>query len=181
MAEYVGIIAFILCIVHFIYQTIILPSVRQSARDDLFKLRDELRHELIEVQSTSDKNTVLAFKEIDDGINRSLNRLHVLNFSTFIKVSLAISKSPEKYKKSKQQFEMILANSDSETPKEIYTEVNKILHRVLVLNSAMFTFYLLPFALVGTLISSVYKRIKYGTDVLVDICIGRESTKKLLA
>jgi hypothetical protein len=181
MAEYVGVIAIIVCVVHFIYQSIILPSVRQSARDELFELRDELRTRLIEVQNESNKNTLLAFKEIDDGINRSLNRLHLLNFSSFVKLTFDAEKSPEKYEKIREKTTAILDNSEDEMPKHVYAEVNKVLHHVFSMNSLMMIVYLLPFVLAISLIHSIWKRLKAGTDLLVATCIGRDLGSQIRA
>lgn len=174
MAEYVGVIAFFLCIIHFIYQAIVLPSVRQSARDDLFQLRDQLRTRLIETQGNSNKNTLLAFKMIDDGINRSLNRLHLLSFSSMIRAIIKVQKSPERFRKSRDDFDTVLSNSEDETPKLVYEEMNKVLHHVLTMNSLMFALYLLPFVILITLVKSTYKKLKDGTDVLVATCIGKD-------
>lgn len=181
MAEYVGVIAVLLCVIHFLYQSIFLPTVRQAARDDLFKLRDELRAKMFEVQGDCNKNTLIAYKEIDDGINRSLNRLHLLNFTTFMKVTIAAQKSPEKYIKARERFNAMLDNSEDETPREIYCEVNKVLHHVLCMNSLMMNIYLLPFVLAIMLISSIYAKLKSGMDILVDSCIGREMSNTLSA
>ncbi|EGR4465768.1 hypothetical protein DDN65_11545, partial [Vibrio cholerae] len=84
MVQYVGVILFLICFVHYIYQAIVLPSYRQKARDELFILRDELRARLVEIQGHADKSTLRAFKEVDDGINRSLNRLHLMTFTNFL-------------------------------------------------------------------------------------------------
>ncbi|EJG2370383.1 hypothetical protein ACFXIQ_002584 [Vibrio vulnificus] len=178
--EYVGVVAFLLCIVHFLYQRVYLPSVRQSARDELFQLRDELRDQLLEIQSDVDKNTLLAFKEIDDGINRSLNRLHLLTFTHFVTVMRAYESDKEHYEKSKKDFDSILDNSVDATPREIYVEVNKVLHNVLVANSLMFTLYLLPIYLVIRLIGSIYSKVKAGSDYLVDSVIENKRPNSLM-
>ncbi|MGF1840979.1 hypothetical protein [Vibrio atlanticus] len=178
--EYVGVIAFLLCVVHFLYQRIYLPTVRQTARDELFKLRDELRSQLLEVQGEADKNTLLAFKEIDDGINRSLNRLHLLTFTRFVKIVRSIDDNKDEFEKSKKNFDSILENSKDGKPKEVYSQVNSILHRVLIANSLMFTFYLLPLYLTIRLIGSVYSRVKDGSDYLVDSVIERKQNNHMI-
>lgn len=170
---YLGIVIFTLCLVHYIYQVIILPSIRQSARDDLFLLRDKLRAQLIQVQNQCDKNTLRAFKEIDDGINRSLNRLHLLTLSNLVKVSIAIKKDPERTEEHFKKFHSLLDNSQDSTPKDIYLEVGKVLRNVLAANSIMFVVYVLPFIIIINLIKNTYstliKTVNYMSDMTLVI------------
>lgn len=165
--QYLGVVLFVLCMVHYVYQAIILPSFRQSARDELFVLRDRLRDRLIEVQDGADKKTLRAFKEVDDGINRSLNRLHLLTFTNFIRASISSDES-KKHDASFKKFHSLLENSQDETPKEIYIEVGKVLHNVLSVNSLMFLMYLLPIVIIMQLIGSLYQRVKQTTDYMAD-------------
>jgi len=177
--QYLGVILFILCIVHYVYQAIILPSFRQSARDELFILRDKLRDRLIEVQGSADKKTLRAFKEVDDGINRSLNRLHLLTFTNFVKASIKFDEESKKHDVSFKKFHTLLDSSQDETPKEIYTEVGKVLHNVLSVNSVMFMIYLLPVVLVMKAIGSLYQRVKKTSDYMADATLVVRSRHKL--
>lgn len=177
--QYLGVILFVLCIVHYVYQAIILPSFRQSARDELFILRDRLRDRLIEVQDSADKKTLRAFKEVDDGINRSLNRLHLLTFTNFIKASLKFKEESKKHDASFKKFHTLLENSQDDTPKEIYIEVGKVLHHVLSFNSLMFVLYLLPVVLVLQLIGSIYQRVKQTTDYMADATLVVRSRRRV--
>lgn len=172
MTEYLGIIAFMVCIVHFIYQAIILPSSRQSARDELFKLRDELRNTLIEVQDESDKRTLRAYKEVDDGISRAIGRLHLLTFSNFLKVS---RNSDKQLNENFKKFHLLLKSIDDTTPIDIYCKVNKTLEKVLVLNSFMLVLYFLPLVAIISLIGAVVRRCKASADYLVETCIVKRN------
>ncbi|EGR0786346.1 hypothetical protein VCSRO184_3473 [Vibrio cholerae] len=170
MVQYIGVIFFVFCIVHYVYQAIILPSFRQSARDELFVLRDKLRAQLIDIQENADKKTIRAFKEVDIGINRSLNRLHILTFSNWLKVSLKFEEG-SKLDDSLKKFHQVLEGAEDPTPVEIYKEVNKVLERVLVMNSLMFVIYLLPLVLVIKLVDSLYRRAKYATEFMLDVAV----------
>ncbi|EMG7549823.1 TPA: hypothetical protein ACPJ0L_003667 [Vibrio alginolyticus] len=176
--QYLGVVLFVLCIAHYVYQAIILPSFRQSARDKLFILRDTLRDKLIEVQDVADKKTLRAFKEVDDGINRSLNRLHLLTFTNFIRASMN-SDGLRRHDASFKKFHALLESSQDETPKEIYIEVGKVLHTVLSVNSLMFIVYLLPFVIIMQLIGSLYQRVKQTTDYMADATLVVRARHKL--
>lgn len=174
MAEYIGVLAFLICLIHFIYQAILLPSLRQNARDELFILRDELRTNLIKNQKEMDKSTLQAYKKVDDGINRAIGRLHLLTASNFFKVSKNSSKeNTEEFKK----FHDGLKNIDDETPIKSVHKVNRVLGRVFVLNSMMFFLYLLPIVLSISLIGATMRRCKDSISYFVDICLLKANIK----
>ncbi|NVJ59790.1 MAG: hypothetical protein HWE27_05330 [Gammaproteobacteria bacterium] len=138
-----------------------------------------MRDRLIEVQDSADKKTLRAFKEVDDGINRSLNRLHLLTFTNFIKASLKFKEESKKHDASFKKFHTLLENSQDDTPKEIYIEVGKVLHHVLSFNSLMFVLYLLPVVLVLQLIGSIYQRVKQTTDYMADATLVVRSRRRV--
>ncbi|WP_021023505.1 hypothetical protein [Salinivibrio costicola] len=177
MMQYIGVMFFVVCIVHYVYQAIILPSFRQSARDELFVLRDKLRARLIEVQGTCDKKTIRAFKEVDTGINRSLNRLHMLTFSNFVRTTIHIEESSKEYEVSRKKFHSLLDNAKDETPLETFHEVGKVLHKVLAMNSFMFVVYVLPFVLAFKFIGTLYRRTKKATDYMLDMTMVARNIK----
>ncbi|HDV5476715.1 TPA: hypothetical protein RI770_000587 [Vibrio cholerae] len=175
MVQYVGVILFLICFVHYIYQAIVLPSYRQKARDELFILRDELRARLVEIQGHADKSTLRAFKEVDDGINRSLNRLHLMTFTNFLKVA-AVTRSSQESSKDFKRFYHLIDNASDKAPKEIFFAVNSVLERVLAMNSLMFVLYFLPFVLVLKLFGTIYNRVKDTANLMADLCFVDKGT-----
>ena len=135
----------VMCIAHYLYQNIYLTTMRQSSRYELCNLRDELRARLIDVQDSSNINTITAFKEVDDGISRSLNCLEELTFTNLVRVYIAAKQNEQKVETYRSDFINVLESSEDEKPKEIYNKVSKVLFKVLRANSLMFTIYLLPF------------------------------------
>ncbi|WP_158117235.1 hypothetical protein [Vibrio cincinnatiensis] len=172
MVQYVSVILFLVCFIHYIYQAIVLPSYRQKARDELFYLRDELRSRLIEIQSNADKQTLRAFKEVDDGINRSLNRLHLMTFTNFLKLAMITRQREEENKENKEfkRFYYLIENASDETPKAVFYAVNNVLERVLAVNSLMLMLYLLPFILVLKLFGTVYNKARATANLMADLC-----------
>lgn len=169
--QYIGIIVFVICVVHFVYQTIVLPSYRQSARDELFVLRDELRSKFIEVQDTCDKNTTRAFIEIDKGINRSINRLHMLTISNLAKANTEKQRDHVRYNEWRRKFHSLLESAEDKTPLETFDKVGAVLNRTLLANTFMLIIYLLPIFLVIKLVSSLYRRLKDSVDYVTDYLI----------
>jgi hypothetical protein len=169
--QYLGVIAFILCVVHYIYQAVILPSYRQAARDRLFVLRDTLRAQYINVQHTENKTTLRAFKEVDDVINRSLNRLHLLTFSNFVRAMLDAKHNNVEYEESLRRFHALLDNSHDKTPGLIVKDVNNVLRDVFMVNTIMMSLYLLPFIIVVKLVGVIYDKVKRRTNEMLEFCM----------
>ncbi|TVL14792.1 hypothetical protein [Shewanella algae] len=183
--QYLGVIVFCICIFHYVYQTILLPSFRAHARDELFVLRDALRTKLLEKQDECDSNTLKAFKEVDDSINRSLNRLHLLNFWNFVKFSAAVRENPD----LNNDFKDLLESAGDQTPRDVYVKAGRVLGNVLLVNSAMFLLYILPIAIVIELSLWIYRTIKgkgvdfvrKGADVLIDSCLSERNDRDELS
>jgi hypothetical protein len=67
----------IVSVIHFIYDGIVMPSLRLGVRYRLFALRDEIRCLKCEhAESFSDD----VFKNIDEGISFNIANLHNINF-----------------------------------------------------------------------------------------------------
>lgn len=169
MTEYLGVIAFLLALMHYLYQSILLPSSRQKARDELFCLRDELRAGMLQNQDNYDKKTMRAFKEVDDALSRAINRLHLLTFTNFVKATLSLKEIEQD--KAYQPFHRRIENAESELPLNIYTRSGAVLNKVLFINSFMFMVYLIPLVILIKCISSVYLKIKQGSEFLLDTCL----------
>lgn len=75
--------------VHFIYQGILLPTIRLKIRFQLFALRDELRNEFI--KNPFDKKV---FVNLNDGINGVIERLHKVDFMSLVSMSQAFKQDP---------------------------------------------------------------------------------------
>lgn len=137
---------FAIAILHFIYDGIVLPGVRQHYRNKLFALRDELRWEMIQGINAEDKD---AFNLVHDAINAFANRLPLLT----IAVQKAFEKDLEDNERLRKMIEKrreILAQCRNENIKRIAHEVNVVLEGVYIANSGGWFIYLIPIALVVT-------------------------------
>ncbi|EIA0803413.1 hypothetical protein K6327_000922 [Vibrio vulnificus] len=180
MVQYIGVICIIICLLHYLYQAVYLPTYRHNARDELFQYRDELRARLIEVQDDADKSTLLAFQEADEALNRALNRLHLLTFTNYIKF-LKREKDPQAEIESKN-FREILERSTDETPMEIILNANKTLQKVFAINSLLFMFYLLPLILAIHFAKKLGNQATKAAKTMVDECmVHRNSMDRMSA
>ena len=137
-----------IAIFHFVYDDIVLPSIRQHLRNKLYALRDELRWLKINGIDHADN---AAFELVHDAINTFANRLPMLTIS--------VRQSFEREIKHNTQLQHIIEtrtktikscrNSDIQ---RIYAEVNNILETVYIANAGGWFIYIVPLAiLLGTI------------------------------
>jgi hypothetical protein len=157
--EILFLILFILVVIHYIYDKILLPSVRQRLRGEIFEQRDLLRREVIKLEAANSLNEVSkkTFKQVDDVINRSVNRLHMLTISNIYKAKSNITNTDIH---RIEKFHKLLEASPSNTPEEVYKNVNKLMSQVLVANSLLLCLYALPVALLVMLTGLLVKNAK---------------------
>lgn len=165
-------IAFLLTlsIVHFIYDGIILPSIRQHLRNKLFALRDELRWEKIKGIQKQDTR---AFHLLHDAINNYVNRLPMLTIS----VKLAFERELRTntlLNDSVQQSIVVVENCSNNHIIKIYREINDVLESAFIANSAGWLAYILPIIIAASVIK---KLSELSTKITV---IPQPIVKKLI-
>lgn len=146
MATLIIAIAF-LALFHFLYDGIILPSIRQHLRNRLFALRDKLRLEYI---NGIDKQDIEAFNLTHEAINNFVNRLPMLTISVYAEIEVAI-KNDHKLKEKVNKRRAILENCKSPKIKEVNESINKILFDAFIANSGGWMIYLIPMAVLLTI------------------------------
>ncbi len=156
------IILFILSIIHFVYQRIILPSYRQNLRTELFIIRDELRKELIKNKNNYNKTTIRAFREVDESINKATNRLHWLTLTRLINL-LKTDLSTEDIKR-KNKLHNLMEASQSQLPLELYNRSSLILCKALIINSFMLIMYAMPLLIPYMIIRALLKALNKIKD-----------------
>lgn len=158
----------VVAFVHYIYDRILLPTSRQTARSKIFALRDELRNELIANQGTYDSETLKLFETMDSRINHAVNRLHLFTFTNFVKVKML----PEEQFKEMDRFRQKLKDCESEVPREIHEKLSHILLHVLSMNSFLLVVWLLPIVLMVSMISKISAVMKKTSNDLADLVTG---------
>lgn len=136
-----------LALFHFLYDGIILPSIRQHLRNKLFALRDKLRMEYI---NGLDKQDIEAFNLTHEAINNFVNRLPMLTITVRAEIEVAI-KNDHKLKEKVNKRRAILESCQSAKIKEINESINKILLEAFIANSGGWLVYLIPVAVLLTI------------------------------
>lgn len=149
---------------HFIYERIALPSLRLHFRNELFRLRDIVRKEIIAGQLVA--KDAKAAKLIHDGLNNTINRLHLLTLGNQVRVQMNFERNPEVRDKVKRNAEILLA-CDNEKLLLALKSSMRIMDYALYSNNFFFLLYVSPLVLslmmVGAIVqtvSSSYERVK---------------------
>lgn len=137
-------VIFILALIHFIYEAIVLPSYRLQLRYKLFALRDELRFLKIDHGSNISKQE---FEIASSTVNTPINHLALFKLSLFYSARQTMN-SDKEFKTLLDEREEVLDNSKIERLKEICNEATLISLKALTANSGMVLFYLFPLVLV---------------------------------
>lgn len=148
-------VLFVLSILHYIYESIIVPNQRMILRDDLFELRDKLRNSYGEYNEADRK----AFDVLHDkGINHGLNNLSLYCLLSQIKVYLAVERNPELKENAEKQIE-IINNASHQTIIDSFSEYSRIIEKAHMLNSGGWSFYIIPIAIVIVFAQRIKKAI----------------------
>lgn len=135
---------------HFIYDGIILPSIRLHFRNELFALRDSLRN--MQINGLITKEDDVAFSIVEGSINNSLNNLHNLNFSMLIR-------TPINHERATLRLEAVNNAKNSEIT-TIFNSVSGIMLRVFVANMGGWLIYILPIAILINYLNKVRLSVK---------------------
>lgn len=156
MMSAIILIAVLLAILHFVYESIVLPSIRMRLRDNLFRLRDELRRIRIDQPEKCDRQVFLF---LDTGICRFLNKLSLMTFALKHDVDRAMEHDPSLKNEIERRLRAV-ESCDSAEFRRIYGDVHKVLTCALLANSGAWFFYLIPIALAVCCFSRVATAVK---------------------
>jgi hypothetical protein len=145
-------ILFVMAGLHFIYEGIILPSIRLELRHKLYALRDKLRRLKIEDQNLPDE----VFMNLQDSINGLLNILPLINITFFRRLVREIYSNRDLQKRMDQRVQLYQSINSTEV-NGILSALDKTWMYALVLNCMVAILYLLPLFLLYELITCLKK------------------------
>lgn len=138
---------------HFIYDGIILPSIRLHFRNELFSLRDKLRS--IEINGGVTKEDEISFSIVESSVNNSIKKLHAFNFVNLNKASKIEGiqeKATERLK--------VISNSKNKEILNIFSQASEVTFHVFIANMGGWAIYILPIALLFRYLNKVREFIK---------------------
>jgi hypothetical protein len=141
---------------YFIYEGIILPSMRLSMRYKLFAIRDRLRDLKAE---KPDELKDDAFKYLHDGINNTIRILPILSLSIFFEIIKEYRKNRAIGEKAERKAH-VLDTCDLPEVRTITGELVDCTFKTIFINSAGWAIWIAPFAIVAYVITLMVGAIK---------------------
>lgn len=159
---------YIICgmaVIHFIYERIILPSIRLSFRAKLFQIRDAVRSELLfSSLSVKDKK---AAELVHRGLNNAINRLHMLTLSNKVIVTKRVMDSSE-LRNAMMEYKNTIDSCESIVVKKALCDANKVMDDVFLANSFFALLYLFPVVIFYMLVKLILRGLKTTNSLLLD-------------
>ncbi|EPO6299152.1 TPA: hypothetical protein PPG46_004503 [Escherichia coli] len=150
--------------VHFIYERILLPSVRLHYRNKLFELKDIVRNQII---SNKSKDDVQAAELVHEALNNAINRLHLMTLPNRVRAQRRLSANPEIQARIKREVELFQKCDNGKLIATI-RESAKILDKVLLFNSLMLIIYSLPIMLTIWSVAKVLQTANQFLELLTE-------------
>ncbi|MFC9678124.1 hypothetical protein, partial [Streptomyces sp. NPDC056949] len=144
---------------HFIYERILLPSLRLHYRNKLFELRDEVRNQII--ANHSEDNTQAA-QLVHEALNNAINRLHLMTITNRVRAKRRLATNPDIQAKINREIELY-HRCDNEVINKSIMQSAEILEKVYVVNNLMLIAYTFPIYLA---IATVAKVVKAANSLL---------------
>lgn len=151
----------VLAIWHLIYDGIIAPAFRLHLRNNLFKLRDELRN--LKIQGLVPDADQKVFDLTHSGINSFLNRLPNLTMSAQYDAHKAIQNDSKLYKEIQNRLALLAETSNKEL-KSIFERTASVVATTLIVNSGAWLIYIVPLFI---LLGCIKTLRKYINEILV--------------
>lgn len=146
----------LLAVIHFIYESILAPSLRLRMRFDLFALRDELRALKVDYgDSLDDKH----FIYLQDSINAIIKMLPHIEISLVSHIKEEIEKDA-RLKARLIERQKILDDCDITELSIIRKKSIDLSIMALGVNSGMWSVYIVPIMAFGAIYKSIARRVK---------------------
>ncbi len=155
-------IAIILAFTHFIYESILLPSLRLQLRYKLFSLRDKLYRLAVEQKIKADDRD---FEYIEKSINTTIRNIPFMTISALYEAETFYRQNPEINAEIEKKV-VSLNNMKNKELKEIHLKSISYSIRSLSMNTGMWVIYLLPFFIIYKILKTLGVHfIKIGKTV----------------
>ncbi len=149
-------IFFTIGIFHLIYQSLLLPTIRLNLRFKLFSLRDELR--LLKHQKGDDLDDKVVY-DLQKTINKNINNLAYIDFSTIYKTNKYFEENPKLNSKIEIRKNYLDSSPVSEV-KTIYKENVKLFLLTIAANSGGWIIYIIPAIIIALTFNSIKNLVR---------------------
>lgn len=149
---------------HFLYEGVILPTIRLRLRYKLFELRDKLRRLKIE---RGDNLSDEVFSQLQDSINNTICFLHTINLETLKRLHRAID-SDQSLRKEMEKRRNVIETCPLKEVREIDQQHFIVILSVLTGTFGGWVIYVLPPIMVYSLLGKIIGFVKALTLIPED-------------
>lgn len=158
--KYLLLVLVCLAVWHFVYDGILLPTLRLRLRYRLFALRDRLRSLKASERAFDDA----VYTHLQGSINNGLSFLHVIDMQFVADITAAIAQD-EALRKRVEDRRLAVDACPIREVKEIYHRIGSIGESAVFSNSGGWLIYLVPAALVAVF----FQKVKRDVEQVVSI------------
>lgn len=151
------IIVLTIVIWHFVYESIIVPSVELKIRHDLFVQRDKLYD--IKLSSSLTHGDKEVVKIMDKNINFMIDKMCKITFYSVFQFK-KLYESNSNVRMEIDAIEQKIKASKNQDIHDIDKKLSKIAMHTMLINSGGWLIYLVPFAIVKLMISDFIQSVK---------------------
>lgn len=147
-------IFFVYALLHFVFESIVAPSVRFNLRLDLFALRDAARRLRIKNPQIGDE----AFSAVQEGINGAIKYLYEVDLPILLLCDAAVKRDPELKERVEKRKATVLAAGSPELV-DIIRQLRGKVETAAAINNGGWLFYIIPVAVAVFTLKRVCKPI----------------------
>ena len=131
-------------LLHFIFESIVAPSVRFNLRLDLFALRDKARRLSIINPEVGDQ----AFNAVQDGLNGAIKYLYEIDIPILLYCDAMVKRDPQLKERVEKRRAMVAATQCDELI-EISRQLRRKVETAAFMNNGGWLFYVIPVVIVA--------------------------------
>ncbi|HRL97833.1 MAG TPA: hypothetical protein PLE22_00125 [Acidovorax sp.] len=150
----------VIAIVHFVYESIIAPSLRMHLRNKLFELRDEVRAVRVEGVDPDDEK---AYWYTHDGINNLLDRLSWMTLHARVTATMAYAQDAD-LQKLVEERKAMLDQCKNRRIHKIFDKTSLVVEEAFVVNMGAWAIYVVP---IGVFFSSLGQLKKLVSNLIL--------------
>ena len=171
----------LLAVLHLVYESIILPSLRLSLRFKMFRLRDRLR---VLAREQGDKLSPGVYRSVQSSINGTIQLLYRLDLATACEILKIMQKDPGLQRRIQKRIEEI-QSCPIEAIQDLRRDHQKLIAFTVFANSAILFLWLAVPVVIYVLIASAFQGMgvlwnRFRSAVVSIMCVPEKEIENKL-
>ncbi len=138
---------------HFIYESVIAPSLRLTLRYNYFALRDKLRN--LEINGEVDGKDLELIELLDKSICNIINNISYISFGSYYTIYHRLVRDSNKFKTFSERKKMMIEGAQNAELKGVAKEMSNLSLKALFINNGAWFIYLIIPAIIVVVIAYI--------------------------